>query len=197
MTDSPPLARVRLRADTPRALTAWSDAWVTTSTDGAAAGGVDCYLLSLLGAPAAVRGLQSAFLAHWELSVEPPAGGGIIVRHHWNATYRTRWSRLPSGSLHALLVADPGGAEPGGHRLVLARSEPELPDALFADLLASRGLLALPEWRHWLFRRLLEGEGAARLEGPLAALYVTASEVDLDALVQTGLRDGAIRFPAP
>lgn len=197
MTECSPLARVCLKADAPGAVTAWSDAWVTTSTDGASEWGADCYLLSMLGSPVAVRGLHSAFLSSSELSVEPPDGTSLIIRPHWNATYRTRWSRLPSGSLHAILVADLGDQDPHQGRLVLARSEPELPDALFADLLASRGLMAVPEWRHWLFQRLLESEGAARLEGPLPALYVTASEVDLDALIQTGLRASAIGFPGP
>ncbi len=107
----------------------------------------------------------------------------------------TRWSRLPSGALHALLVADLSEGPSPAERLILARSEAALPDALFADLFPHRGLMAVPEWREWLVSRLLETGGARQLIGPVPALLVTASEENLDALIQAGLRSEEVAFP--
>jgi len=174
----------------------WSDAWVLGSDDADESLGVGCYLLSLVGSPLAVRGLQSAFLANPPLELEGADGRRVRLRPADKARYRTRWSRLPSGALQALLVADLSEGPSPAERLILAPSEAALPDALFADLFTHRGLMAFPEWREWLCSRLLEVGGATRLAGPVPALRVTASEEELDALVQTGLRDGAIAFPA-
>lgn len=192
-----PLATVRALSGPAETLTGWCDAWVASAGDSDDAWGVDGYLLSLVGSSLAVRALQSAFLARSPLRITPPGGPRLTLHAVHDASYRTRWSRLPSGTLHALLVADLSDGPLPASRLVLAPSEAALPGAVLQDLLAHRGLMALPEWRGWLCSRLFETGGATRLAGPVPALRVTASEGELDALVQTGLRDGAIAFPAP
>ncbi len=191
-----PLATIRALTGPAETLTGWCDAWVASADESDDAWGVDGYLLSLVGSPLAVRALQSAFLAHSPLRITPPDGPRLTLHPANNAIYRTRWSRLPSGALHGLLLADLSHCPRPASRLVLASSDDALPDALLTDLLAHRGLMALPKWRGWLCSRLLEVGGATRLAGPVPALRVTASEEELDALVQTGLRDGAIAFPA-
>ena len=190
------LASVSSAGGSTRDVRGWSDAWVLGSEEGDAHFGIDCYLLSLVGSPLAVRGLQSAFLANPPLELARADAGRVRLRPAGKAIYRTRWSRLPCGALHALLVADLSEGPSPGERLILAPSETALPDALFAALFTHRGLMAFREWREWFCSRLLELGGATRLAGPVPALRVTVSEEELDALVQTGLRDGAIAFPA-
>lgn len=189
------LASVSSAGGSTRDPRSWSDAWVLGSEEGDAHFGVDCYLLSLVGSPLAVRGLQSAFLANPPLELERADGRRVRLRPARGAIYRTRWTRLPSGALHALLVADLSEGPSPAERLILAPSEAAVPDALFADLVTHRGLMAFPEWREWLLRHLLETGGARRLAGPVPALLVTVSEEDLDAVIRAGLRDSLIAFP--
>jgi len=189
------LASVSSAGGSTRDVRGWSDAWILGSEEGDAYFGIDCYLLSLVGSPLAVRGLQSAFLANPPLELARADAGRVRLRPAGKAIYRTRWSRLPCGALHALLVADLSEGPSPGERLILAPSEAALPDALFADLFTHRGLMAVPDWREWLLPRLLETGGARRLAGPVTALLMTASEEDLDALIQAGLRGGEIAFP--
>lgn len=189
------LASVSSARESTRDVRGWSDAWVQGSEEGDAHFGVDCYLLSLVGSPLAVRGLQSAFLANPPLELARADGKRVRLRPAHEAIYRTRWSRLPSGALHALLVADLSEGPSPAERLILAPSEAALPEALFADLFTHRGLMALPDWREWLLPHLLESGGARRLTGPVPALLVTVSEDDLDAVIQAGLRDSLIAFP--
>lgn len=189
------LASVSIARESAREVRGWSDAWVLGSEEADAYFGVDCYLLSLVGSSLAVRGLQSAFLANPPLELGRADGRRVRLRPAHEAIYRTRWSRLPSGALHALLVADLSEGPSPAERLILAPSEAAVPDALFADLFTHRGLMAFPEWREWLLPHLLETGGARRLAGPVTALLVTASEDDLDAVIQAGLRDSLIAFP--
>lgn len=192
--DGARLATVSIARESAREVRGWSDAWVLGSEEADAYFGVDCYLLSLVGSPLAVRGLQSAFVANPPLELQRADAGRVRLRPADKAIYRTRWSRLPCGALHALLVANLGeGLAP--ERLILAPSEAALPDALFADLFTHRGVMAVPDWRQWLLSRLLETGGARPLAGPVTALLMTASEEDLDALIQAGLRGREIAFP--
>lgn len=192
------LATVRNADATKNAISVWSDAWAV-DPEVPSLTWTPCYLLSLVGAPLAVRGLHSAFVGGATVKLETPKQPEpIFPRPLYRAPYRTRWSRLPSGALHALLVADINSVsdQNAQDRLVLAPDDAALPGALFTDLLAHRGLMALPEWREWLLVELLETERAVRLAGPVAALRVTASEDEIDALIQAGLRRGAITFPS-
>ncbi len=163
------LAAVSIASGPPEEVRGWSDAWVLGSDEADESLGVGCYLLSLVGSPLAVRSLQSAFLANPPLELARADGKRVRLRPAHQAIYRTRWSRLPSGALHALLVADLSEGPSPAERLILAPSEAALPDALFADLFTHRGLMAFPEWRRWLLRHLLETGGARRLTGPVPA----------------------------
>ena len=189
-----PLATVHLRDAEGRSPTVWSDAWLL-EPDEAAWPPRACYLLSLVGPPLAVRAVHSAFLSHRAPELRPPAGPRADLTPAREAVYRTRWGRLPSGAAHALLLGDPSPTPAPAPRLILAPSEAALAEALVADLLRSRGLMALPAWRDWLLGRLLETEQATRLAGPLAGLLVSADEAALDTLIQEGLRAGELAFP--
>jgi len=191
--NAPPLARIRSLGDSSREFAIWSDAW---AIEPERSGTATCYVLSLIGPPLAVRGLHSAFLSHVPLELREPSGTRKTFTARWETACRARWSRLPSGALHALLVADLRRQPPPASRLVLAPSEAVLAEAVFTDLFRYSGLMALPEWRAWLLSTLLERELAVRLEGTLPALLVSASEEQLDDLTQAGLRARAIWFPA-
>jgi hypothetical protein len=161
----------------------WSDGWVVDPRDDV------FYVLSLIGSPTAVRTLHAAIAERADLRLTHQRTTRDLKAHAFSR-YQTRWGRLPSGAVHAVLSCAPSGA-----RLVVAESEPALPRACFEDLVRHRGLMAIPEWAPRVFELLLDRNDAHRLVGPIPAVLVSASETTLDHLVQEALQQGAIAFP--
>jgi hypothetical protein len=178
------LAALRI-ADAPTADgQVWSDGWVVDPRDDV------IYVLSLIGSPTAVRTLHAAIAERADLRLTHQRTTRDL-KPHALSRYQTRWGRLPSGAVHAVISFPPAGA-----RLVMAESETTLPWACFEDLVLHRGLMAIPEWAPRIFEMLLERNQAQRLAGPIPAVLVGASETALDQLVQEGLQQGAIAFPS-
>ena len=161
----------------------WTDAWaIDPSTH-------EVHFLSAVGTPSAVRALKKALPSAVDLTIREGPRSIACHGRNWPA-YQWRTGRLPSGAVHLLAVRPVRRP-----RLVIAPNEETLPQALFNALLDEHALMALPEWAPWLLQTLLNNNHATRLDGPTAAVLVTAEEAILDATIQNGLGVAAIAFP--
>jgi hypothetical protein len=178
------LATLRITDSVAADARAWCDGWVVDPRDDV------FYVLSLIGSPTAVRTIQAAVTerANLRLTYERTT---CDLKPHAASRYHTRWGRLPSGAIHALLSCAPSGV-----RLILAQSEATLPWVCFEHLVLHRGLMAVPEWAPYLFQMMLDRNEAHRLVGPIPAALVNASEATLDQLVRAALQQGMIAFPS-
>lgn len=185
-----PLATVRPTEGEASDVTVFSDAWaIHPSTN-------DFYILSLVGTSTGVRNVHDALQhgARVRLTVNEQQRYEVRAAVR---TIRTRWGRLPSGAAHALIVAEPADDHrQNGSRLVLAPSSETLAAAVYQELVEARALMGFPDWAAWLTRELEEATHLVRLTGPIAATVLKLTEAELDAVVQRGLAQAHLRFPA-
>ncbi len=151
-------------------------------------------LLSLVGQDSAVKSISSAMVSGRELQISQREGN-ITIEADRNTHYRILSSKLPSGLLHQLVVAEDFlKSENSGRKLIFIPAGTSPAEAVFHHLQQTFAITAIPEWSSWLYERLKEQELIEELEGTVQAVRLWVHEKALDELISEGVRKKEIRF---
>ena len=151
-------------------------------------------LLSIVGQDSAVKAISSAMVSGRDLEITRTEGN-IAIEADRSTHYKILSSKLPSGLLHQLVVAEDFlKSENSGKKLIFIPAGTNPAEAVFHHLQSTFAITAIPEWSSWLYERLKQQEFLEELEGTEKAVRLWLHEKALDEMISEGAKKGKIRF---
>ena len=162
-------------------------------TDGYAYSQYDeIYLLSVVGYDSAVKGITSAAVTSREIDII--ADYVLRVCACKLEKYRILNTKLPSGLLHQIVVAESFFTQEGKSKIIYVTEGQNTPEVVYHKIQQSYTVPAIPEWAEWLYSKIIENRWVEELEGNVKVLKLDMHEKALDELISEGVKSREITF---
>jgi len=162
-------------------------------TDGYAYSQYDeIYLLSIVGYDSAVKGITSAAVSNREIDIIADYVLRICASKF--ERYRILNTKLPSGLLHQIVVAESFFTQEGMSKIIYVTKGQNTPEVVYQKIQQSYTMPAIPEWAEWLYKKIIENRSLEELEGNVKVLKLDVHEKALDELISEGVRNKEITF---
>jgi len=162
-------------------------------TDGYAYSQYDeLYLLSVLGYDSAVKGITSAAVSGREIDIIAEYVLRVCASRYEN--YRILNTKLPSGLLHQIVVAESFFTQEGMSKIIYVTEQQDISEAVYHKIQQSCTIPSIPEWAEWLYKKIIENRCVEELEGTVKVLKLDVHEKALDELISEGVKNKEITF---
>jgi len=152
----------------------------------------ELFLLSVVGYDSAVKGLTSAAVTGREIEIITDYT--IRINASKFEKYRILNTKLPSGLLHQIVVADSFFTQEEKSKIIYVTERHNTPEVVYHKIQQSYTVPAIPEWAEWLYSKISENGWVEELEGNLKVLKLDMHEKALDELISEGVKNKEITF---
>lgn len=162
-------------------------------TDGYAYSQYDeIYLLSVVGYDSAVKGITSAAVSGREIEILTEYTIRICANRY--EKYRILNTKLPSGLLHQIVVAESFFTQEGMSKIIYVTEQQNTPEVVYQKIQQSYTIPSIPEWAEWLYKRIIDNGWVEKLQGTVKVLKLDVHEKALDELISEGVKNKGINF---
>ncbi len=152
----------------------------------------ELFLLSVVGYDSAVKGITSAAVSGREIEIITDYTIRICASKF--EKYRILSTKLPSGLLHQIVVAESFLTQEGMSKIIYVTEEQNTPEVIYRKIHQSYTVPAIPEWSEWLYKKVVENGWVEELEGNIKVLKLDVHEKALDELISEGVKSKEITF---
>jgi len=152
----------------------------------------ELYLLSVIGYDSAVKGITSAAVSGREVEIITDYVIRICASRF--EKYRILNTKLPSGLLHQIVVAESFFTEEGMSKIIYVTEQQDTPEVVYHKIQQSYTVPSIPEWAEWLYKKIVENGWVEELEGNVKVLKLDVHEKALDELISEGVKNREITF---
>ena len=172
----------------------WKEVDVEAYTDGYAYDQYSyLYLMSVGGYEARVKAITSALVSGKEIRIvgENP----LSLWHSFSEKYKILGSRLGSGLIHQIVLADAFfKSSDKGDKLLYVDKEEDAPEMVYNSIKRNYSVPLIPQWSRWLYEKIKQENCLEELSGTKKVIRLSVSEEELDSFISEGIKNGEIEF---
>lgn len=150
------------------------------------------YLISVLGHDSSVKAITSALVSG--ARVEIISTPSINLSKNYFEKYKILSTKLGSGLLHQIVLADSFFNFNNGYRLLYINRKEHAPQIVYENIRKRYSVPLILEWATWLYKKIKETGGLEELLDPIKVLKLTINEDEISALVSDGIKNREIVF---